>query len=116
MTKTNAERQREWRERHPGLGLQRRVQIKREVLTHYGADLNVPMCIKCGEIRLACLSIDHIHGGGNKERGVHYSSTSFYIGLRRKGFPMGYQTLCMNCNFVKRFERGEHNHHPVKEQ
>ena len=82
-------------------------RIKSEVLTFY-SNSNRPKCVWCGEERLACLSIDHIAGGGNKERkrlgleGVH-----FYRWLRKQGFPEGYQTLCMNCQFIKR-QGGKH--------
>ena len=112
MAMTNAERQRKYRKNHPGLENERRRSsrwvIKEEVLTHYGNGKYA--CVKCGEDRSACLSIDHIQGGGNKERGGSLrSSTSFYRWLRDNRYPEGYQTLCMNCQFIKRFERGEHS-------
>jgi len=82
--------------------------LKVEVLTHYGGGRLA--CVWCGEDRVACLSIDHIDGNGNKQRkGVLRSSSSFYSWLKKQGYPKGYQTLCMNCQFVKRFERKEHN-------
>jgi len=28
----------------------------------------------------------------------------FYYWLRRQGYPEGYQTLCMNCQWIKRSE------------
>ena len=83
-------------------------QLKVEVLTHYGNQKLA--CVQCGEDRVACLSIDHIEGGGNKQRkGKLRASTAFYRWLKREGYPEGYQTLCMNDQFVKRFEREEHN-------
>lgn len=92
----------------------RRMQVLRwnhrkkiEVLTHYGNGKLA--CVICGEERLPCLSIDHIDGDGNKHRreiGAR-NAHSFYIWLRQQGFPVGYQTLCMNCQFVKMAESRE---------
>lgn len=118
MAMTPAERAKRWRERHPEYNqiyrkgaLERRRKNKRVVMTHYGGGKCA--CIKCGEARLACLSIDHIKGDGASDRrklGLgHSSSERFYSWLIRVGFPEGYQTLCMNCQWVKRFIRHEHN-------
>ena len=77
---------------------------KTAVLTYYGR--GILACVQCGESRMACLSIDHINGGGNEQRrllglkgGIH-----FYKWLIKNNFPEGYQTLCMNCQYVKRGE------------
>jgi len=81
---------------------------KVEVLTHYGGGKLA--CIKCGYTNVSALSIDHIEGGGNKQRkSTLRASSSFYRWLKSEGYPSGYQTLCMNCQFVKRFEREEHH-------
>jgi len=70
------------------------------VLTHYGNGKCA--CVQCGENRLACLTIDHINNAGNQDRKEHkLHGTNFYKMLKRIGLPMGYQTLCMNCQFVK---------------
>lgn len=78
-------------------------KMKSEALLVYGR--GKLGCVVCGESRLACLSIDHIDGGGNKHRrsiGENRVGLSFYKWLKDEGFPNGYQTLCMNCQFVKR--------------
>jgi len=77
------------------------------VLKYYGN--GKAACIICGESRLACLSIDHIYGGGSKHRKVLgiRCSASFYRWLIKQGLPPGYQTLCMNCQFIKRAENHE---------
>ena len=80
------------------------VSRKVDVLTYYGNGKLA--CVQCGESRPACLSIDHINGGGNQHK--KSISGSMYPWLQREGYPEGYQTLCMNCQWVKRFERGEH--------
>lgn len=84
-----------------------RLRQKLEVLTHYGADLDKPVCVKCGEDRLACLSIDHIDGKGRLDRRNRGVGGNLYRALIKEGFPRGFQTLCMNCQWVKRFENNE---------
>jgi hypothetical protein len=80
---------------------------KKEVLTYYGGGKLA--CVVCGEARLPCLSIDHIDGGGTKHRkelGIS-GSIGFYLYLRRQGYPEGYLTLCMNCQFIKKSQNRE---------
>ncbi len=77
-----------------------RIAIKVEVLTYYGK--NKCACVICGESRLACISIDHIDGGGVSHRKeLNAYGYKFYRKLKRDNFPKGYQTLCMNCQFLK---------------
>ena len=86
-----------------------RERIKQEVLTHYGNGKFA--CIKCAESKMACLTLDHINGGGNRERqdkGLYGSV--LYRWLRKQDYPLGYQTLCMNCQFVKQSENDEYYH------
>lgn len=90
-----------------------RNKRKLRVLEHYGG--GKVACIKCGEARIACLSIDHINGGGSKHkesirtdaRAKGISGSAFYGWLIAQNFPGGYQTLCMNCQFIKRMENHE---------
>ena len=83
-------------------------KLKVEVLTHYGDSKCA--CVGCGFNDIGALSIDHIEGGGNRHRKSKLrSSSAFYAWLKAENYPEGYQTLCMNCQFLKRFERGEHN-------
>ena len=77
-----------------------RIRLKDEVFNAYGGWI----CACCGETRKEFLSIDHINGGGNRQKkelklGGGYS---FYCWLKREGFPSGYRVLCMNCNFATR--------------
>jgi len=66
------------------------------VLEHYGG--SPPKCACCGESLLEFLTIDHINGGGNKERQKRGFNTAYY--LERENYPSGYRVLCMNCNFA----------------
>lgn len=86
--------------------IEKRGDIKREVLAHYGGDLNRATCFNCGEQRLDCLSIDHINNDGASHRkGMrNKGGQAFYSWLKRNNYPTGYQTLCMNCQWIKQLE------------
>jgi len=81
--------------------------LKKEVLTLYGGGKMA--CTKCGETRIDCLSIDHINGGGNKHRKDNKTAhgRQFYYQLRKNLRLDTYQTLCMNCQFIKRAKNKE---------
>jgi len=77
-----------------------RKKLKNEILKHYGN--GICACVICGENRLDCLSIDHINGSGAKHRReIGILGSPFYPWLKRNNFPSGYQTLCMNCQWIK---------------
>lgn len=105
------EHNRQWLMNHPEsvkrYDQKRRLKAKMEALTHYGNGKCA--CVQCGENRLACLSLDHINGGGAEERRQNSAKigTNFYGWLRHRNYPTGYQTLCMNCQYIKRYTNGE---------
>lgn len=75
-------------------------KLKIEVLNHYSN--NLLKCACCDESILEFLSIDHINGGGNKHfKELNKIGVNFYKWLKNNSFPIGYQVLCMNCNFAK---------------
>ena len=84
-----------------------RERKKEAVYNHYSNGTN--RCAVCGESRIACLSIDHIRGGGTKHKSTLRLSggDTFYRWLIRNNYPKGYQILCMNCQFVKRVMNNE---------
>jgi len=103
------EKRRVWRQNHLEM---RRAQaarysekVKQEVLTYYGG--GACACVQCGETRVACLTIDHIRGDGAVHR-KELRGTRIYVWLRLSHYPEGYQTLCMNCQWIKRKERKEY--------
>lgn len=103
----------EYRLNHRQQGLDRSKrwisQLKLEVLTHYGDDKCA--CVKCGyDGHMSALSIDHIGGNGWQHRNS-LSTTKFYNWLKTNGYPSGFQTLCMNCQFIKRVENNEYFTH-----
>lgn len=100
-------RTRNYREKHLGYNSNRARLIKIEVLTHYGGGKLA--CVVCGESRLACLSLDHIANNGAEDRrtrvGKQRGGFYFLKSIRDDNYPDGYQTLCMNCHFIKHWEK-----------
>lgn len=66
-------------------------------------------CCKCGFDDERALQIDHINGGGSKDRGGKNTN----IGWARRYNAIinnetnEFQLLCANCNFIKRHEEKE---------
>ncbi len=63
---------------------------------------NPPKCACCGEPTLEFLAIDHINGGGRKQR-LEHGAFGVYRWLVRNGFPPGFRVLCYNCNLARGF-------------
>lgn len=101
----------EWRRKHPNYFpnyFSKYFQnLKLKVLTHYG--YGKPQCIHCGFSDIRALSLDHTEGNGTQHRKAikRGGGLSFYKWLYDNDLPEGYQTLCMNCQFIKRFENHE---------
>jgi hypothetical protein len=82
--------------------------IKAEVLSHYSK--GKPACQNpFGQhtqpyMDIRALSIDHVNGGGTRHRKSlkGRSGYHFYRWLKENSFPVGFQVLCMNCQFIKR--------------
>lgn len=78
------------------------IALKQEVYAHYGGG-----CRRCGFGDIRALSIDHINGGGNRHRKEIGRGNSFWRWLKKNNYPSGFQILCMNCQFIKRYENKE---------
>lgn len=61
-------------------------------------------CVKCGFSDWRALQIDHVNGGGCKEV-KKLGLLNMY--KRIYEYPQEYQLLCANCNWIKRYEKGE---------
>ena len=70
-------------------------ELREKALNGYGH-----MCSCCGEKRFQFLAIDHVNGGGRKEREI-MSTTQIAKKVINEGFPAMYQVLCHNCNCAK---------------
>lgn len=71
-------------------------KLRREVLAGYGG-----ACACCGESRWQFLAIDHVHGGGGKERKTGLKGSKLLCMLRAKNYPPEYRLLCHNCNMAR---------------
>jgi hypothetical protein len=77
------------------------LKIKERVYTVYGN-----CCKHCGFSDRRALQLDHVLGGGTKERKEkRWSSSSVYADALKN--PEKYQLLCANCNAIKRYENQE---------
>lgn len=80
----------------------KRLDFKASILTHYGKGKCA--CIRCGFTDIRALSIDHIEGNGAEHRKtLKGGSQKLYRWLFDNDFPEGYQTLCLNCQFIKSY-------------
>ncbi|MBD0372781.1 MAG: hypothetical protein ICV60_18195 [Pyrinomonadaceae bacterium] len=96
-----------------GEAMRRHVyKLRIETFAAYGGQ-----CACCGESALEFLAIDHVNGGGSKQRReLKRRGVNFYRWLKKQGFPQGeYQALCHNCNMAKGFY-GECPHGRIKER
>jgi len=81
-----------------------RKQARKEMISLLGGKCG------CGFSDWRALQIDHINGGGNKDRAKNGNS---YTKLRNevredvKNNGNKYQLLCSNCNWIKRYENNE---------
>ena len=86
-----------------------RKRRRLEALVHYGKGKLA--CVKCGFEDVRALTIDHINNDGAEHRkkisGRNLPDGRIGMWLRARDYPEGYQTLCMNCQFIKEAERRE---------
>lgn len=72
-------------------------------------------CSRCGYSDYRALQIDHIYGGGQKEQIELGGPASICRKILKMEHPeTEYQTLCANCNWIKRYENSEYRN-AVKE-
>jgi hypothetical protein len=113
MSKTAKERIKLWRTRHPGIEKERKHLLRIKILTHYGG--GKLSCIRCGFNDIRALSLDHINGREMSDitariKGIKIEKNlECYRRLIRENYPEGYQTLCMNCQWIKRFDNKEYS-------
>jgi hypothetical protein len=76
-----------------------RDKVRLEILAAYGGK-----CTCCGETDQRFLVIDHINGGGNKQRhSLNLRGAGYYSWMKRNNYPQDLQVLCHNCNCAKAF-------------
>lgn len=76
-------------------GVERTRRLRLEAISRYGG-----RCFCCGEWRYEFMAIDHINGGGNRERktNAYGPGDGFVKWLKRSGWPAGFRIACHNCN------------------
>lgn len=83
-------------------------KLKETILSHYGRD-GKAVCIWCGFGDIKALCLDHINDNGAEERrsmgSKFFAGKIFYQHLIKNNYPLGYQTLCANCNLIKECNR-----------
>ena len=79
--------------------------LKEEVLRHYGNGRLA--CVNCGYWDIRALSIDHVNNDGAKHR-KELKHKDIYKWLKENDYPDGFQTLCMNCQWVKKAKESDH--------
>lgn len=82
----------------------RRTKNRLKVIEHYSN--GTMKCAKCDWSDVRALTIDHINGGGLRHR-REIGTSHLSDWLVKNNFPDGFQVLCMNHQFVKRFENNE---------
>lgn len=111
----NRNKSRKWQQEHRERvreigrvsGQKRRDKLKIEIFHLLGNKCSNPNCLVlggCTDVR--CLQIDHVNGGGNKDK---IGSESYYRKVlnRLRTGSKDYQLLCANCNWIKRYENRE---------
>ena len=74
-----------------------------EIVRMFGGE-----CQRCGYKDWRALQIDHVDGGGSKERRMlSHNLTAVFWKKEKEKNPKKYQLLCANCNWIKRYENNE---------
>lgn len=71
-------------------------EARRRVLEHYGG--KHLKCACCGEKNYEFLCLDHVNGGGCKDRKNIGGGVAFYSHIIKNNFPKGFRVMCHNCN------------------
>jgi hypothetical protein len=88
------------REKEREYSQSKRVRNRLQVLSALGGK-----CDRCGIDDWRVLQIDHIDGGGTRERKQVTSIDRYYKDMLLT--PEKYQVLCANCHQIKRYEERE---------
>lgn len=87
-------------------------KIRVEIIELLGSKCSNPYNIDHGEFFAfpECLQIDHINGGGFKEKKRVTNGGQEYYAFVLRQIKLGskdYQLLCANCNWIKRHRNNE---------
>ena len=75
---------------------------KLRVIEHYSK--GTMKCASCSFTDVRALTVDHVNNDGGAHR-KQIKKQNFYTWIILNGFPDGLQIPCMNCQFIKEYER-----------
>lgn len=78
-----------------------RRNVRQEVIEILGG-----YCVRCGFDDWRALQVDHVHGGGSAEYKKKGNMKVYREIIAADDFT-GYQLLCANCNWIKRYKNKE---------
>lgn len=106
MGYNSKEKKKEWRSKNPE---KLRVYENRSTARAKSILLGIlgDKCKKCGIDDPRVLQIDHMNGKGNQMRMSGVRGTRKLLAYVRKHGASGFQVLCANCNWIKRYENNE---------
>jgi len=96
-----------WRERHKDYVREYQRKLRRKWKLKAIKSLG-GKCVKCGFSDFRALQIDHIERSTEKEK-RRMGNTEYYKQIILESQSGKYQLLCANCNWIKRYEKGEHS-------
>ncbi len=84
-----------------------RLNLRKKVLSFYSPKLE---CVSCGFNDERALVVDHVENNGmihkkTINKSGHVSPAQVYADIIKNKYPLGYQVLCWNCNYIKEYER-----------
>jgi hypothetical protein len=109
---------REWNKNRDEESKERKRQYNRELARKYHREAIQAyggFCTCCGETEMSFLQIDHINNDGAEHR-KSINGVQLAPWLKRRGYPEGFQVLCVNCNFAKHTNGGTCPHQTVMNQ
>ena len=100
---------RHWKDRPPEVKERHRIRnreraraLRQEVLERFGTE-----CSRFGIADQRVLHVDHVNGGGHRERKKFKGTGPYYKYLLNEANSANYQVLCANCNIIKQHENRE---------
>ena len=77
----------------------RNIERRLRIISYYSGGRNCCSCPGCKENHIEFLCIDHINGGGAKQR-RELGIRSMYYWIEKNNYPEGFRVLCHNCNMA----------------
>jgi|SRR3990167_40583 len=100
------ERHRNWKKYYEDHKEKRKIDSRSYYARQRGAIFGIlgEKCALCGFNDMRALQIDHVRGGGGREKRENTTHTQYYKNILNKllNGSIDYQILCANCNWIKR--------------